>query len=68
MTKFDNLLVMALVIIRRIHKAHIIDRGAQNSTGPKLPDFTLVKIFKNSSVLYGLRKTCQTPLEALKGL
>ena len=41
MAKFHNLLVMALVIIRRIHKGHITDRGAENPTGPKLPDFTL---------------------------
>ena len=24
------------------HKAHRTDRGAENPTGPKLPDFTLV--------------------------
>ena len=35
MAKFHNLLVIALVIIRRIHKAHITDRGAENPTGPK---------------------------------
>ena len=40
-TKFHNLLVIALVIIRRTHKAHRTDRGAENPTGPKLPDFTL---------------------------
>ena len=39
--KFHNLLVMALVIIRRTHKAHRTVRGAENPTGPKLPDFTL---------------------------
>ena len=39
--KFHNLLVIALVIIRRTHKAHRTDRGAENPTGPKLPDFTL---------------------------
>ena len=43
MVKFHNLLVMALVIIRRIHKGHITDRGAENPTGPKLPDFTLME-------------------------
>ena len=40
-TKFHNLLVIALVIIRHTHKAHRTDRGAENPTGPKLPDFTL---------------------------
>ena len=40
-TKFHNLLVIALVIIRRTHKAHRTDRGAENPTGPKLPYFTL---------------------------
>ena len=43
-TKFHNLLVIALVIIRRTHKAHRTDRGAENPTGPKLPHFTLVWI------------------------
>ena len=33
--------MIALVIIRRAHKAHRTDRGAENPTGPKLPDFTL---------------------------
>ena len=41
MAKFHNLLVIALVIIRRSHKTHITERGAKNPTGPKLPDFTL---------------------------
>ena len=41
MAKFHNLLVIALLIIRRTHKAHRTDRGAENPTGPKLPDFTL---------------------------
>ena len=41
-TKFHNLLVIALVIIRRTHKAHRADRGAENPTGPKLPDVTLL--------------------------
>ena len=40
-TKFHNFLVIALVIIRPTHKAHKTDRGAENPTGPKLPDFTL---------------------------
>ena len=39
--KFHNLLVIASVIIRHTHKAHRTDRGAENPTGPKLPDFTL---------------------------
>ena len=39
MAKLHNLLVMALVIIRRTHKDHITDRGAENPTGPNLPDF-----------------------------
>ena len=33
--------MIALVIIRRTHKAHKTDRGAENPMGPKLPDFTL---------------------------
>ena len=40
MAKFHNLLVIALVIIRHSHKAHITNRGAENPRGPKLPDFT----------------------------
>ena len=43
-TKFHNLLVIALVIIRRTHKVHRTDRGAESPTGPKLPYFTLGKI------------------------
>ena len=39
--KYRNLLVIALVIIRRTHKAHKTDSGAENPTGPNLPDFTL---------------------------
>ena len=39
--KLHNLLVIALVIIRHTHKANRTDRGAENPTGPKLPDFTL---------------------------
>ena len=35
--------MIALVIIRRTHKAHRTDRGAENPTGPKLPDFTLLE-------------------------
>ena len=37
---------MALVIIRCTHKAHRTDMGAENPTGPKLPDFTLPEINK----------------------
>ena len=37
--KFHNLQVIALVIIRRTHKAHRTDRGAKNPTGLKLTDF-----------------------------
>ena len=33
--------MIALVIIRRTHTAHRTDKGAENPTGPKLPDFTL---------------------------
>ena len=40
MAKFHNLLVIALVIIRRTHKAHITNKGAEKPTEPKLPDFT----------------------------
>ena len=39
--KFHNLLVIALVIIRHTHKANRNDRGAENPTGLKLPDFIL---------------------------
>ena len=42
--------MIALEIIRRTHKAHITDRGAENPTGPKLPDFILIKCLKNSEV------------------
>ena len=38
---YSVILVIALVIIRRTHKAHRTDRGAENPTEPKLPDFTL---------------------------
>ena len=51
MAKFHNLLVMALVIIRRIQKAHITDRGAENPTGSKLPDFMYFSKFKLSPVV-----------------
>ena len=50
MAKFYNLLVIALVLIRRTHKARITDRGAENPTGPKLPDFTLSKADKSHKV------------------
>ena len=43
MAKFHNLLVIALEIIRRTHKIYINDRGAENLTGPKLPDFIFKK-------------------------
>ena len=49
--KFHNLLVIALVIIRRTYKAHRTDRGAENHpTGPKLPDFTLHYLFWNDLI------------------
>ena len=44
--KFHNLLVIDLVIIRRTHKAQKTDRGAENPTGSKLPDFTLYKFWR----------------------
>ena len=56
--KFHNLLVIALVIIRRTHKAHRTDKGAENPTGPKLPDFTLCRYMyvynPNKALLRGL--------------
>ena len=55
MAKFYNPLVIALVIKRRTHKAHITDRGAEKPTGPKLPDFTLSPIGTKVSVLSNLR-------------
>ena len=42
--KFHNPLVIALVIIRRTHKGHKTDRGAENPMGPKLPDLTLYTV------------------------
>ena len=53
-TKFHNLLVIALVIIRRTHKAHKTDRGAENPTGPKLPDFTLCHLVQQSLVEFSM--------------
>ena len=48
-TKFHNLLAIALVIIQHTNKAHITHRGAENPTGPKLSDFTLqVPLFSTS--------------------
>ena len=47
MAKLHNILVIALVIKRRTHKAHITDRGAENPTGPKLPDFII-----NSAIFF----------------
>ena len=44
--KFHNLLVIALIIIRRTHKAHKIDRGAENPTGP------------NKTIAAGIVKVC----------
>ena len=48
-TKLHNLLVIALVIIRRTHKAQRTDGGAENPTRPKLPDFTLQSNFNGSN-------------------
>ena len=49
-TKFHNLLVIALVIIRRTHKAHRTDRGVENPTGPKLLDFALLETQSSCSL------------------
>ena len=43
--------MIALVIIRRTHKAHRTDRGAENPKGPKLLDFTLVVILAEEVVI-----------------
>ena len=43
--------MIALVIIRRTHKAHRTERGAENPTGPKLPDFTLHALGRHVLVL-----------------
>ena len=44
MARFHNLLLVALIIIRFSHKALRSNRGAENSTGLKLPDFTLIPV------------------------
>ena len=41
MARFHNLLLVALIILRFSHKALRSDRGAENYTGPKLPDLTV---------------------------
>ena len=45
MARFHIFVVIALAILRRSHKALRTDRCAENSTGPKLPDFTLNFLF-----------------------
>ena len=49
MAKFHNLLVTALVTIRRTHKTHITDRGAETH-GAEIPDLTL-ELTENSQTL-----------------
>ena len=44
MARFYIFLVIALAILRRSHKSLRTDRGAENPTGPKLPDFTLISL------------------------
>ena len=41
MARFQIVLVIALAVLRRSHKSLRTDRGAENPSGPKLPDFTL---------------------------
>ena len=40
MARFHICLVTALAVLRRSHKPLRTDSGAENPTGPKLPDFT----------------------------